>query len=52
MPTWYGMASVKWLKAITVIDHLPGVQQKLVYRMTFSGADAGRPIQKKSCARR
>jgi DMSO/TMAO reductase YedYZ molybdopterin-dependent catalytic subunit len=49
VPTWYGMASVKWLKAITVIDHpFQGVQQKLVYRMTFSGADAGRPIQKKS----
>ena len=39
VPTWYGMASVKWLKAITVIDHpFQGVQQKLVYRMTFSGA--------------
>jgi DMSO/TMAO reductase YedYZ molybdopterin-dependent catalytic subunit len=49
VPTWYGMASVKWLKAITVIDHpFQGVQQKLVYRMTFSAADAGRPIQKKS----
>ena len=30
VPTWYGMASVKWLKAITVIDHpFQGVQQKL-----------------------
>ena len=49
VPTWYGMASVKWLKAITVIDHpFQGVQQKLVYRRTFSAADAGRPIQKKS----
>ena len=49
VPSWYGMASVKWLKAITVIDHpFQGVQQKLVYRMTFSAADAGRPIQKKS----
>lgn len=49
VPTWYGMASVKWLKAITVIDHpFQGVQQKLVYRMTFSAGDAGRPIQKKS----
>ena len=29
VPTWYGMASVKWLKAITVIDHpFQGVQQK------------------------
>ena len=49
VPTWYGMASVKWLKAITVINHpFQGVQQKLVYRMTFSAGDAGRPIQKKS----
>jgi DMSO/TMAO reductase YedYZ molybdopterin-dependent catalytic subunit len=49
VPTWYGMASVKWLKAITVIDHpFQGVQQKLVYRLSFSAADAGRPIQKKA----
>jgi len=48
VPTWYGMASVKWLKAITVIDHpFQGVQQAQVYRMTFSASDAGRPIQKK-----
>lgn len=49
VPTWYGMASVKWLKAITVIDHpYQGVQQTQVYRHTFSGSDAGRPIQKKA----
>jgi DMSO/TMAO reductase YedYZ molybdopterin-dependent catalytic subunit len=49
VPTWYGMASVKWLKAITVIDHpFEGVQEKQVYRMTFSASDTGRPIQKKS----
>jgi DMSO/TMAO reductase YedYZ molybdopterin-dependent catalytic subunit len=49
VPTWYGMASVKWLKAITVINHpFQGVQQKLVYRLTFSGADTGRPVQKKA----
>jgi DMSO/TMAO reductase YedYZ molybdopterin-dependent catalytic subunit len=48
VPTWYGMASVKWLKAITVIDHpFQGVEQKLVYRLSFSGADLGRPVQKK-----
>lgn len=48
VPTWYGMTSVKWLKAITVIDHpFQGVQQTQVYRQTFSGSDAGRPIQKK-----
>jgi sulfane dehydrogenase subunit SoxC len=48
VPTWYGMASVKWLRAITVIDHpFQGVQQKLVYRLSFTSSDAGRPIQKK-----
>ena len=49
VPTWYGMTSVKWLKAITVIDHpYQGVQQTQVYRQTFSASDSGRPIQKKS----
>src|SRR3712207_7649372 len=49
VPTWYGMASVKWLKAITVIDHpFQGVQQTQVYRQTFGAGDTGRPIQKKA----
>ena len=49
VPTWYGMASVKWLKAITVIDHpFQGVEQTQVYRRTFTASDAGRPIQKKA----
>jgi DMSO/TMAO reductase YedYZ molybdopterin-dependent catalytic subunit len=49
VPTWYGMASVKWLKSITVIDHpFHGVEQELVYRQTFSASDNGRPIQKKA----
>jgi DMSO/TMAO reductase YedYZ molybdopterin-dependent catalytic subunit len=48
VPTWYGMASVKWLKAITVINHpFQGVQQKQVYRLSFSSSDSGRPVQKK-----
>jgi DMSO/TMAO reductase YedYZ molybdopterin-dependent catalytic subunit len=48
VPSWYGMASVKWLDAITVIDHtFQGVQQKQVYRLSFSSSDAGRPVQKK-----
>jgi DMSO/TMAO reductase YedYZ molybdopterin-dependent catalytic subunit len=48
VPSWYGMASVKWLKAITVINHtFQGVQQKQVYRLSFSSSDAGRPVQKK-----
>ena len=49
VPTWYGMVSVKWLKAITVIDHpFQGVEQTQVYRQSFTASDAGRPIQKKS----
>jgi sulfane dehydrogenase subunit SoxC len=49
VPTWYGMASVKWLKSITVIDHpFQGVQQAQVYRQTFTSGDTGRPIQKKA----
>ena len=32
VPSWYGMASVKWLRAITVLDApFEGVQQKQVY---------------------
>ena len=32
VPSWYGMASVKWLRAITVLDEpFAGVQQKQVY---------------------
>jgi DMSO/TMAO reductase YedYZ molybdopterin-dependent catalytic subunit len=48
VPTWYGMASVKWLKKITVIDHtFQGVEQKLVYRLQTSSSDGGRPVQEK-----
>ena len=49
VPTWYGMASVKWLKSITVIDHtFQGEEQKQVYRGAFGSSDSGRPIQKKA----
>src|SRR4051812_47831296 len=49
VPTWYGMASVKWLKAITVIDHpFEGVEQQQVYRLTSSSSDTGRAVQKKA----
>jgi DMSO/TMAO reductase YedYZ molybdopterin-dependent catalytic subunit len=49
VPTWYGMTSVKFLKSITVIDHtFQGVEQKQVYRDTFSLSDSGRPVQKKA----
>lgn len=49
VPTWYGMASVKWLKSITVIDHtFQGVQQRLVYRFQTSSSDTGRPVRRKA----
>jgi DMSO/TMAO reductase YedYZ molybdopterin-dependent catalytic subunit len=49
VPTWYGMASVKYLTKITVIDHtFQGEEQKLVYRHHFSSSDLGRPVQKKA----
>ena len=47
VPTWYGMASVKWLKKITVIDHtFQGVEQKQVYRLQTSSSDGGRPVRR------
>ena len=49
VPTWYGMASVKWLRAITVIDHtFQGVEQKQVYRLQSSSSDGGRPLRNKA----
>ena len=49
VPTWYGMASVKWLRSITVIDHTyQGVEQKQVYRLQSSSSDGGRPLRQKA----
>jgi DMSO/TMAO reductase YedYZ molybdopterin-dependent catalytic subunit len=49
VPTWYGMASVKWLRSITVIDHTyQGVEQKQVYRLQSSSSDGGRPVRHKA----
>jgi len=48
VPSWYGMASVKWLKSITVIDHtFHGVEQVDAYRLRFSPSERGRPVQRK-----
>lgn len=51
VPTWYGMASVKWLRAITVLNEpFQGVQQKQVYRYQAKGLaqdDPGEPVQHK-----
>jgi DMSO/TMAO reductase YedYZ molybdopterin-dependent catalytic subunit len=48
VPDWYGMASVKWLRQITVLDRpFEGVEQKKVYRLTKSADDPGEPVTKK-----
>ena len=45
VPGWYGMASVKWLDRITVIEHtFEGYQQKYVYRDTQRAEDLGQPV--------
>jgi DMSO/TMAO reductase YedYZ molybdopterin-dependent catalytic subunit len=42
VPGWYGMAHVKWLRSITVLDHpFDGYQQTLAYHYRRSDADSG-----------
>jgi len=49
VPDWYGMASVKWLRAITVVNApFEGVQQKKVYRLTQTADDPGSSVTRKS----
>lgn len=49
VPGWYGMASVKWLRAITVVNEpFAGVQQQKVYRLTQTADDPGSPVTRKS----
>jgi sulfane dehydrogenase subunit SoxC len=48
VPEWYGMTSVKWLKAITAIgEPFGGVQQAITYRYRKSEDDPGRPVSLK-----
>jgi DMSO/TMAO reductase YedYZ molybdopterin-dependent catalytic subunit len=48
VPDWYGMASVKWLRAITVLDEpFDGVQQAQLYRLRAGAEDPGEPVQRK-----
>jgi DMSO/TMAO reductase YedYZ molybdopterin-dependent catalytic subunit len=49
VPSWYGMASVKWLRAITVLDEpFQGVQQKQVYIYEKTKDDPqAKPVQRK-----
>jgi DMSO/TMAO reductase YedYZ molybdopterin-dependent catalytic subunit len=44
-PGWYGMAQVKWLKAVTVIDRpFVGFQQQERYRYRPSEDEPGEPV--------
>jgi sulfane dehydrogenase subunit SoxC len=45
VPGWYGMASVKWLERITVLDRpFDGYQQVEVYRFRRDEDDEGEPL--------
>ena len=45
VPSWYGMASVKWLRAITVLNEpFQGVEQSKVYRYQQVKGEPGDPV--------
>ncbi len=45
VPGWYGMAHVKWLMGITVLDRpFAGYQNDVAYRVTQDAGDAGSPV--------
>lgn len=45
VPGWYGMAHVKWLRSMTVVDGpFDGYQQARAYHFRRSDADAGDPV--------
>ena len=45
VPGWYGMAHVKWLGSITLVDHpFRGFQQESSYRIEGSAQAAGHPV--------
>ncbi len=44
-PGWYGMAHVKWLRDITVLDReFDGFQNAVAYRLRQQPEDAGEPV--------
>lgn len=48
VPSWYGMTSVKWLRAITVLNQpFKGIQQERVYRYQQKKGELGIPVQRK-----
>ncbi|MDX2528216.1 sulfite oxidase [Streptomyces europaeiscabiei] len=45
VPGWYGMAQVKWLRDITVVDTpFTGFQQSVAYRIRRVPEEAGEPV--------
>jgi sulfane dehydrogenase subunit SoxC len=45
VPGWYGMASVKWLERITVVDRpFDGYQQRHSYRLRLEEDEVGEPL--------
>jgi sulfane dehydrogenase subunit SoxC len=47
VPGWYGMTSVKWLAAITVLEEpFDGYQQARGYRLRQTPDDAGEPVSR------
>ncbi|HEU5266660.1 MAG TPA: sulfite oxidase [Jatrophihabitans sp.] len=45
VPGWYGMAHVKWLREITVVDTpFTGFQNTVAYRLRQEPADVGDPV--------
>ncbi|MET7697717.1 sulfite oxidase [Streptomyces sp. NPDC005485] len=45
VPGWYGMAHVKWLRDVTVVDTpFTGFQQAVAYRLRQDAGDEGEPV--------
>ena len=44
VPGWYGMASVKWLRRITVLDHAYEGFQNQAYRLRQAAEEVGVPV--------
>ena len=45
VPGWYGMAHVKWLRAVTVLaERFTGFQNAVAYRFKADADDAGQPV--------
>ncbi|WP_329342665.1 sulfite oxidase [Streptomyces sp. NBC_00663] len=45
VPGWYGMAHVKWLREVTVVDtEFTGFQQSVAYRLRQDPGDEGEPV--------